>query len=157
MDKNINLDLTEYDYDFWNVVNEIKQLNREFFEKNGRKRTAYIETFGCQMNEHDSEKIDWLLRQMDFYMSDRNSDLYIINTCSIRKNAEDKVYGRLGELKGKKRENENLLVAVCGCMMQRKESRDIVLEKFPNVDMIFGTNNIYKFPKDSLLFEKKKV
>ena len=152
MDKNINLDLTEYDYDFWNVVNEIKQLNREFFEKNGRKRTAYIETFGCQMNEHDSEKIDWLLRQMDFYMSDRNSDLYIINTCSIRKNAEDKVYGRLGELKGKKRENENLLVAVCGCMMQRKESRDIVLEKFPNVDMIFGTNNIYKFPK--LLLER---
>lgn len=147
MNKNLKTDLTEFDYDFWNVVNEIKEKNNRFFKENGRKRIAYIETFGCQMNEHDSEKIAWLLRQMDFKIGDKNSDLYIINTCSIRKNAEDKVYGRLGDLKKKKRENEDFMVAVCGCMMQRKESRDIVLDKFHNVDMIFGTNNIYKFPK----------
>lgn len=78
---------------------------------------------------------------------DNEADLVILNTCSVRHSAEDKVYGQLGSLKHLKTTNKNLKVAVCGCMMQRQASRDYVIEKFENVDIIFGTNNIWKLPE----------
>lgn len=108
-----------------------------------------IQTYGCQMNEHDSEKISWILDGMGYEITDNReeSDLIIFNTCAVRKSAEERVFGQLGELKHLKRKNPNLLLAVCGCMMQREDIREIVLSKFRHVDVIFGTNNIHKIPQ----------
>ncbi|MDO5036814.1 MAG: tRNA (N6-isopentenyl adenosine(37)-C2)-methylthiotransferase MiaB [Tissierellia bacterium] len=108
-----------------------------------------IETHGCQMNEHDSEKISFLLESMGFLPapSEEEADLIVINTCSVRHSAEDKVYGHVGRLKHVKKTKPDLKLALCGCMMQRKASRDYVLDKFPQVDIIFGTNNIYRLPQ----------
>lgn len=108
-----------------------------------------VQTYGCQMNEHDSEKISWILEEMGYIWTDniKECDLIIYNTCAIRKSAEDKVLGKLGELKREKRENPNLILAVCGCMMQRQEIIDIITSKYRQVDIIFGTNNIQKLPQ----------
>ena len=137
-----NLELINYKKD---DLSEILYNLKSYTEN----KKAVILTYGCQMNFHDSEKISWLLEQMDFKIIEdiNEADLIILNTCSIRKSAEDKVYGKLGELKHLKKLKNSLKVCVCGCMMQRQESRDIVKEKFENVDIIFGTNNIYKFPQ----------
>lgn len=111
--------------------------------------TYMVTTHGCQMNEHDSEKIITLLEEMGYKKADReeDADLSVINTCSVRHSAEDKVIGHIGKLKHIKKKNKKLKVAVCGCMMQRKESRDALLETFDHVDMVFGTNNIYRLPQ----------
>lgn len=115
---------------------------------NGRKKYM-VQTYGCQMNEHDSEKISWILESMGYSLTDQvaKSDLIIYNTCAVRKSAEDKVMGQLGELKREKRKNPNLILAVCGCMMQREEIVEIVTSKYKQVDIIFGTNNIQKLPE----------
>ena len=114
-----------------------------------KKKKYMVQTYGCQMNEHDSEKISWVLEEMGYILTDKikDCDLVIYNTCAIRKSAEDKVFGKLGELKREKRENPDLILAVCGCMMQRKEVVDIVKSKYSQVDIIFGTNNIQKLPQ----------
>jgi tRNA-2-methylthio-N6-dimethylallyladenosine synthase len=108
-----------------------------------------IETHGCQMNEHDSEKISWLLENMGYEWTDEKeeSDFIIYNTCLVRENAELKVYGQLGALKNLKRRKPELIIAVCGCMMQREEARNVILSKYKHVDIIFGTNNIHKLPQ----------
>lgn len=108
-----------------------------------------IETWGCQMNEHDSEKISGILRSLGYKETENrnNADLIIFNTCLVRENAELKVYGNIGELKRLKRKNKDLTVAICGCMMQKKEIRDVIREKYKQVDIIFGTHNIHKLPE----------
>lgn len=108
-----------------------------------------VETHGCQMNEHDSKKIEWLFEEMGLKSVDKeeDADYIIINTCSIRHSAEDKVIGHLGQLKHMKKNRPEVKIGVCGCMMQRKVSRDLVLDKFPHVDLIFGTNNIHRLPQ----------
>ncbi|WP_025641153.1 tRNA (N6-isopentenyl adenosine(37)-C2)-methylthiotransferase MiaB [Schnuerera ultunensis] len=108
-----------------------------------------IVTYGCQMNEHDSEKISWILETMGYKWTDNKeeSDFIIYNTCLVRENAELKVYGQLGALKDLKRKNPDLILAVCGCMMQQEEARDIILSKYKHVDIIFGTGNIHKLPQ----------
>ncbi|OLS03964.1 tRNA (N6-isopentenyl adenosine(37)-C2)-methylthiotransferase MiaB [Tissierella creatinophila] len=108
-----------------------------------------VQTYGCQMNEHDSEKISWILEAMGYVLTDdiKECDLIIYNTCAVRKSAEDKVFGKLGELKQEKRKNPDLILAVCGCMMQRQEVVDIITSKYRQVDIIFGTNNIHKLPE----------
>lgn len=118
-----------------------------------------LTTHGCQMNEHDSEKIKALLDTMGFHEIDNEeeADLAIINTCSVRHSAEDKVIGHIGRLKHIKKTNSDLKVAVCGCMMQRKESRDYVLETFPHVDIVFGTNNIHRLPQLILERDEQKA
>jgi len=108
-----------------------------------------IQTYGCQMNEHDSEKISWILEGMGYVLTDNREecDLIIYNTCAVRKSAEDRVYGQLGELKELKRRNPDLILSVCGCMMQREEAIEIITSKYKHVDIIFGTNNIHKLPQ----------
>ncbi|WFA09728.1 tRNA (N6-isopentenyl adenosine(37)-C2)-methylthiotransferase MiaB [Tissierella sp. Yu-01] len=108
-----------------------------------------IQTYGCQMNEHDSEKISWILDGMGYELTDNREecDLIIFNTCAVRKSAEERVFGQLGELKSLKRINPNLILSVCGCMMQREDIREVVLKKYKHVDVIFGTNNIHKLPQ----------
>ncbi len=116
-------------------------------------KTFHILTYGCQMNEHDSEKISGMLNSIGYKELEVNSkediasaDLVILNTCLIRENAAQKVYGKLGALKGYKRKNPNMLIAVCGCMMQKEEVREQTLKKCPFIDIIFGTNNIHELP-----------
>ncbi len=115
-----------------------------------------IRTFGCQMNEHDSEKISWVLEDMGYEETDMDeeSDLIIFNTCAVRKSAENRVYGQIGELKNLKRKNPNLIIAICGCMMQREEVLEFITSKFKHVDIIFGTNNIHKIPQLLNNYEK---
>lgn len=113
------------------------------------KQTYFIETYGCQMNDHDSEKISWILENMKYIKADKakTADLIIYNTCAIRENAELKVYGKIGSLKKLKRLNPDLIIAICGCMMQREDVRKTIIEKYKHVDIIFGTHNIHKLPQ----------
>ncbi|HHZ01859.1 MAG TPA: tRNA (N6-isopentenyl adenosine(37)-C2)-methylthiotransferase MiaB [Tissierellia bacterium] len=127
---------------------ELKNRNEQFLINNGRRKTYHILTYGCQMNEHDSEKISGMLTSIGYVETDdeKNADLVIFNTCLIRENAELRVFGKLGEVKGLKKNKPDMIVAVCGCMMQKQEIRDKVLEKFSFVDIIFGTNTIHELP-----------
>ncbi len=95
------------------------------------------------------KKISWLLEDLGYVWTDtkEDSDFIVYNTCLVRENAELKVYGQLGALKGLKRQNPDLIIALCGCMMQREEIREIILSKYKHVDIIFGTNNIHKLPQ----------
>ncbi|WP_130807078.1 tRNA (N6-isopentenyl adenosine(37)-C2)-methylthiotransferase MiaB [Senegalia massiliensis] len=116
---------------------------------NTNQKKYLVVTWGCQMNEHDSEKIEGILESLGYIStSDKEeADLIIYNTCLVRENAELKVYGNLGELKRIKRENPNLIIGVCGCMMQKKGVRKVIKEKYSHVDIIFGTHNIHKLPE----------
>lgn len=109
----------------------------------------FISTYGCQMNEEDSEKLAGMLENMGYIKTDtRNeADIIIFNTCCVRENAELKVYGNLGELKALKRENPDLIIAVSGCMMQQKGIPELIKKKYPHVDIIFGTHNIHRLPE----------
>ncbi|MGL4875204.1 MAG: tRNA (N6-isopentenyl adenosine(37)-C2)-methylthiotransferase MiaB [Clostridium sp.] len=117
-------------------------------EKNGNKFFCII-TYGCQMNEEDSEKISGMLKRIGYSKTDERdtADIIIFNTCCVRENAENKVFGNLGAIKRLKEENPNLIIAICGCMMQQIGMADKVLKTFPFVDIIFGTHNSYKFPE----------
>ncbi|HBD65215.1 MAG TPA: tRNA (N6-isopentenyl adenosine(37)-C2)-methylthiotransferase MiaB [Clostridiales bacterium] len=127
---------------------ELRNINEQYFIMNGKRKTYNILTYGCQMNEHDSEKIAGMLTSIGYEETDdeSNADLVIFNTCLIRENAELKVYGKLGEVKGLKRSRPDMIVSVCGCMMQKEETRQNLLKKFRFVDIIFGTNTIQELP-----------
>ena len=109
----------------------------------------YIETWGCQMNEEDSEKLSGMLKRQGYSRTDIKEEAQIIlyNTCCVRENAENKVFGNLGHLKSLKRKNPDLIVGICGCMMQQEGMADKILKEFPYVNIIFGTHNAYKFPE----------
>ena len=119
------------------MIQEVKELK------------YYIETWGCQMNEEDSEKLSGMLKSIGYSKTDNIKDAGIIiyNTCCVRENAENKVFGNLGELKHLKKQNPDLIIAICGCMMQQEGMADKILKKFPHVNIIFGTHNAYKFPE----------
>jgi tRNA-2-methylthio-N6-dimethylallyladenosine synthase len=112
-------------------------------------KTFYIETWGCQMNEEDSEKLSGMLKRTGYDRSDERdtADIIIFNTCCVRENAELKVKGNLGALKNIKKERPDLIIAVCGCMMQQEGVAEEIIKMFPFVDIIFGTHNAYKFPE----------
>ena len=124
------------------------------------EKTFHITTFGCQMNEHDSEIMAGMLLEKGFTpVKDRkDADVAIINTCSVRENADKRCFGTLGQLKRRKMENPDFLVCVCGCMMQQQHVIDTIKAKYPWVDIIFGTHNIHQFPEliDNAVAEKKK-
>ncbi|MGH4119888.1 tRNA (N6-isopentenyl adenosine(37)-C2)-methylthiotransferase MiaB [Clostridium sp.] len=109
----------------------------------------YIKTWGCQMNEEDSEKLSGILKPMGYKKTDdkENADIIIFNTCCVRENAEQKVDGNIGALKTMKKQNPNLIIAVTGCMMQQAGMAKHIITKFPFVDIIIGTYNAYKFPE----------
>lgn len=113
------------------------------------EKTYHIITFGCQMNEHDSEKLAGMLAQMDYSENPVKSaaDVIIINTCSVREHADERFFGTLGQLKKIKEENPHKTIAVCGCMMQQQHIIDKLKDKYPWVDLIFGTHNLHEFPK----------
>lgn len=121
----------------------------------------HIITFGCQMNEHDSETISGMLQENGCgeVPSAKESDITIINTCSIRENADKRFFGTLGQLKKIKEKNPAYIACVCGCMMQQQHIIDTVKSKYPWVDIIFGTHNIHRFPAllEKVYREKQKV
>ena len=123
-------------------------------------KTFHITTFGCQMNEHDSEVMAGMLLEKGFepVKERRDADVAIINTCSVRENADKRFFGTLGQLKRRKKENPDFIVCVCGCMMQQQHVIDTIKAKYPWVDIIFGTHNIHQFPElvYNALNEKKK-
>lgn len=124
-------------------------------------KTFHIQTFGCAMNEHDSETIAGLLSEMGYESTEhkKEASVAIINTCSVRDNADKRFFGTLGQLKKIKEMNPDFTVCVCGCMMQQQHVIDTVKQKYPWVDIIFGTHNIHQFPKllESVLGEKQKM
>lgn len=133
----------------YKYIETIKQYNQDLITKTGKPVRYNIETFGCAMNENDSERLSGMLSEMGYSeCSTRNdSDLIIFNTCCVRENAEQKVYGHLGALKKLKEENPNLIIAICGCMMQQPEVVAHIKKTYKHVGIIFGTHNLYKFPE----------
>ena len=124
-------------------------------------RTFHITTFGCQMNEHDSEVIDGLLTERGFSSVKERKDasIVIINTCSVRDNADKRFFGTLGQLKKRKESDPSFIVCVSGCMMQQQRVVDTIKAKYPWVDVIFGTNSIHHIPEliEKVAIEKEKV
>ena len=134
-------------------IEKVKELNQ------GRTLKYHILTMGCQLNENDSEKLCGMLEKMGYIRTEnfQEADLNLFNTCCVRENAEDKLFGKLGELK-KVKEQKGTIIAIGGCMMQEKHITDKIKESYPFVDILFGTHTLYRFPEDlyKALMEKKK-
>lgn len=127
-------------------MEKIREINEDFYNKTGRRKKMHITTFGCQMNAHDSEKLLGMLKEMGYEETaeEKDADFVIYNTCCVRENAENKVYGNLGYLKHQKKENPDMRIALCGCMMQQDVVLQTIKEKYKHVDIVFGTFNLYK-------------
>ena len=128
----------------------------------GEHKKYHIITHGCQANQRDSETMAGLLDAMGYEMCDqqKDADVIIINTCAVRQNAEEKVLGEIGALKRLKRENPDLIIAIGGCMAQEEKTVSLIMEKYRQVDIIFGTHNITSLPKliyDVISDKKRKV
>ena len=144
---------------------EIIEKQKEYMEKvkkinENKNKKYYILTMGCQLNENDSEKLIGIMEEMGYTKSDdiKNADLYVINTCCVRENAEEKLFGKLGELK-KIKENKNIIIAIGGCMMQEEHITEKIKKSYPFVDVVFGTHTLHKFPEDlyTAITKNKKV
>lgn len=130
------------------AIKRAGELVRELSEKLGRVPTAAVITFGCQMNARDSEKLTGILIQAGFsIISEESADFVIYNTCTVRDNANQRVYGRLGVCGGYKKKNPHMKIALCGCMMQEPSVIEKIRKSYRFVDLIFGTHNLYKFPE----------
>ncbi len=127
----------------------------DFVRMTKMTRRFFIETFGCQMNEHDSEKIAGLLahRGMVAVPSSEEADLFILNTCSVREKAAQKVYSRLGEMKARKKSNENFIIAVVGCVAQQEGEN--MIKRAPFVDLVVGTHMYHAMPDLLEAIDKK--
>jgi len=121
----------------------IKRLKHRL---DGKQLTYYITTFGCQMNAHDSEMIKGILEDIGYTEATQEleADFVIYNTCAVRENAEQRVYGRIGHLKSIKRKKPNMMIALCGCMMQQPTVIQELKKKHKHIDLVFGTHNLYK-------------
>ena len=112
----------------------------------GRRPTCCVTTFGCQMNARDSEKLSGILEKVGYELTDdEDADFVIYNTCTVRDNANQRVYGRLGHLNSLKKKNPHKKIALCGCLMQEPSVIEKIKKSYRFVDLIFGTHNIYKF------------
>ena len=123
-------------------------------------KTYYIHTYGCQANYRDEEIISGILTKAGFAKAnDENADIIILNTCAVRENAEDKVFGKIGELKAIKAKNKSAIIAICGCMVQQIHIINKILDIYKHVDLIFGTHNITDLPKllDEIILKRNKI
>jgi tRNA-2-methylthio-N6-dimethylallyladenosine synthase len=146
------------------VESKTDEIKFELFEKHqtiGINKTYDIHTYGCQGNEADSETMAGILESMGFSKAknETEADIIIINTCAIRENAENRIWGELGRLKQFKRQNPNLILGLAGCMPQEEYVVERVLKKYQHVDIVFGTHNIYKLPEyiETAMFSKERV
>ncbi|MCH5206472.1 MAG: tRNA (N6-isopentenyl adenosine(37)-C2)-methylthiotransferase MiaB [Oscillospiraceae bacterium] len=138
------------------ITAEEMSRQREFTEKVARLNSqreqppvAHVHTFGCQQNVSDGEKIKGMLSGMGYGFSDspEGADIVIFNTCAVRGNAEDRVFGNLGALKHEKRRNPDIIIGVCGCMVQQEHVVKKIKRSFPHVDLVFGTNALHTLPE----------
>lgn len=138
-----------------------QKVNSVISKRYEEKPLACVVTYGCQQNVADSEHIKGMLNEMGYGFTENRNEakLIIFNTCAIREHAEDRVFGNVGMLKSYKRENPDVIVACCGCMMQQQHIADKMKKSFPFVDLVFGTHVVYRLPE--LLFKaltrKKRV
>lgn len=129
-------------------IEKVLNINNRFLNEKGKIKTARINTYGCQMNVHDSEKISGMLEAMGFKVTEdesENADLIVYNTCCVRENAENKFFGNLGILKGGGK--KDTVTVVCGCMTQQGAVIEKIKNSYRNVDIIFGTFNLHRFPR----------
>ena len=127
-------------------IQKCKELVKIKEQQYGRKLSACVVTFGCQMNFKDSEKLMGILSEIGYEETDdEHADLVLYNTCTVRENANLKVYGRLGYLSKIKEKNPEMIIGLCGCMMQEPTVVEKIQNSYRFVDLIFGTHNIYKF------------
>lgn len=140
-------------------MKKCRQYVQDMSRKLNRQLTACVVTFGCQMNARDSEKLIGILETIGYKSTDsENADFVLYNTCTVRENANTKVYGRLGHLKGIKQKNPHMLISLCGCMMQEAEEVETIKNTYSFVDLIFGTHNIYKLAELMLnRFESERM
>ena len=127
-------------------IKKARALVKKMSEELGRPLISSVTTFGCQMNARDSEKLIGILEKIGYVMTeDEHADFVIYNTCTVRENANQRVYGRLGALNSMKKKNPHMLIGLCGCMMQEPEVVEKLKKSYRFVDLIFGTHNIFKF------------
>lgn len=140
----MNIEETNRQYEY---INKTKQIINELSNQQGKQLTACVTTFGCQMNAKDSEKLCGILEQCGYEVieDEDKADFVIFNTCTVRDNANQRVYGRLGALHHRKKSNPGLRIGLCGCMMQEQVVIDKIKQSYSFVDLIFGTHNIFKF------------
>ncbi|GAB4271816.1 tRNA (N6-isopentenyl adenosine(37)-C2)-methylthiotransferase MiaB [Thermincola ferriacetica] len=129
--------------------------------QNNDKQKYFLQTFGCQMNERDSETMAGLLEGMGYepVANAEDADIIILNTCTVRETAENKVWGRIGELKALKSKKPDVIIGICGCMAQQKETAEKIRRKAPHIELIFGTHNIHELPEmiNRLVAERKPL
>ena len=135
-------------------IKKVKEIN------SNKSLKYYILTMGCQLNENDSEKLVGMIEQMGYenVQNIKDADLFIVNTCCVRENAEEKLFGKLGEFK-KIKENKDIIIAIGGCMMQEEHITEKIKKSYPFVDIIFGTHTLHKVPEDlyKVIINRKKV
>ncbi len=142
-------------------IAKLKEENMQFAQHTGRARLAHTKTYGCQQNVNDTERIRGMLKEagFEFCNSDEEADLVIYNTCAVRENAEQKVFGRLGLLKHIKESRPDMVIGICGCMIQQEHICEKITQVHSHVDLLFGTHALYRMPQ--LLYDaiknKKKV
>lgn len=127
----------------------VRRYNDEKWSKTGKTVFCHTHTYGCQQNASDGEKINGLLLEMGYTLCDSPSDadLVLYNTCAVRENAEDRVFGNVGALKNTKRRNPSMIICLCGCMVQQEHIAEKVKKSFPYVDLVFGTHALQRFPE----------
>ena len=143
------------------IIDKQKDITLKIFEREDKPKKYHIITFGCQMNVNDSQKLAYMLDNMGIEeCKDKESaDLVIFNTCCVRENAERRALGNIMWLKELKKTKPNLIIAVCGCMVQQKSMLDTILKQYKFIDIVFGTHNFHMFPEllYNYLDNKKKI
>ncbi len=143
-----------------NIDEELKYIEKVNEINKGKTLKYYILTMGCQLNENDSEKLSGMLEKMNYKktLNMEEADLVLFNTCCVRENAEEKLFGKVGEVK-KQKENKGTIIAIGGCMMQEEHIVKKLKQSYPYVDIIFGTHTLHKLPEDlyKSLEENKKI
>lgn len=143
-----------------NIEEELKYIDKVNEINKGKLLKYYILTMGCQLNENDSEKLSGMLEKMNYKktLNMEEADLVLFNTCCVRENAEEKLFGKVGEVK-KQKENKGTIIAIGGCMMQEEHIVKKLKQSYPYVDIIFGTHTLHKLPQDlyKALEENKKI
>ena len=136
--------LSEKQIEYMNLISEIMEIR-----KRGEKPLAFVRTYGCQQNVADSEKIKGMLQSSGFDFTDEpeNADFILFNTCAVREHAEDRVFGNVGAMKNIKRRHPQILIALCGCMMEQEHVANRIYKSFPFVGLVFGTHSLHHFPE----------
>lgn len=135
-------------------VELVRALTEEQFERTGRVPSAFVRTYGCQQNVSDGEKLSGMLSEMGYSLCSgaEDADVVLYNTCAIRENAENRIFGNVGALRQRKTCNPDMVIGLCGCMMQQQHIADKIRQTFPFVDIVFGTHALPRLPE--LLYRK---